>query len=86
MIPKEPPYIVEIDSTKFAVPEQVALLLKAVSEERDQYLKYINEINGYIAFLESYGSENMSAQVARKRFCLSHEALELMPGLVNDRT
>ena len=36
MIPSEAPRIVEIDGTKFAAPEAVLLLLKAVSEERDQ--------------------------------------------------
>ena len=34
----EPPFVVEIEGTKFAVPEAVALLLKAVSEERDSLL------------------------------------------------
>ena len=36
MIPSEPPWIVEIDGIKFAAPEIVLLLLKAVSEERDE--------------------------------------------------
>ena len=31
----EPPWVVEIDGIKFATPEAVVLLLKAVSEERD---------------------------------------------------
>ena len=35
MIPNEPPGIIEIEGIKFATPEPVAFLLKAVSEERD---------------------------------------------------
>jgi hypothetical protein len=35
IIPNEPPWVVEIDGIKFATPEAVVLLLKAVSEERD---------------------------------------------------
>ena len=31
----DPPWVVEIDGIKFATPEAVVLLLKAVSEERD---------------------------------------------------
>lgn len=31
----EPPWVVEIDGIKFATPEAVVILLKAVSEERD---------------------------------------------------
>ena len=34
-IPNEAPWVVEIDGIKFAAPEAVVLLLKAVSEERD---------------------------------------------------
>jgi len=43
MIPNEPPWIVEIDGTQFAAPESVLLLLKAVSEERDE-LEEENEV------------------------------------------
>ncbi len=32
----DPPWVVEIDGIKFATPEAVVLLLKAVSEERDE--------------------------------------------------
>ena len=37
-IPNEAPWVVEIEDIKFAVPEAVCLLLKAVSEERDSLL------------------------------------------------
>ena len=43
MIPSEPPWIIEIDGIQFAAPEAVLLLLKAVSEERDQ-LEGENEV------------------------------------------
>ena len=36
MIPSEPPWTVEIDGISFATPESVLMLLKAVSEERDE--------------------------------------------------
>ena len=36
MIPNEPPWIVDIDGIQFATPESVLMLLKAVSEERDE--------------------------------------------------
>ena len=35
-IPEDAPCIVEIEGIKFAVPEPVMYLLKAVSEERDE--------------------------------------------------
>ena len=35
IIQKEPPWIVEIEGVRFAVPELVCLLLQDVSEERD---------------------------------------------------
>ena len=39
----DPPWVVEIDGIKFATPEAVVLLLKAVSEERDELREALEE-------------------------------------------
>ena len=40
----DPPWVVEIDGIKFATPEAVVLLLKSVSEERDELREALGAI------------------------------------------
>ena len=40
----DPPWVVEIDGIKFATPEAVVLLLKSVSEERDELQEALEAI------------------------------------------
>lgn len=51
----EPPWVVEIDGLKFATPEAVVILLKAVSEERDDLEAKVAELREALDIAKEYG-------------------------------